>query len=137
MLKTAAFLLTLPLLALAADSKPAGTLITANQGDNTLSFINLATGNVAATVQEEGRVLRVRPCRASPRSQPERAQRCTSSSEGVQQARNRQVLFHKFRASWHSKCPAEAGQRCQVPQHYPQVAQQYVSRMPCSGRRTQ
>ena len=30
MLKTATFLLTLPLLALAADSKPTGTLITAN-----------------------------------------------------------------------------------------------------------
>ena len=56
MLKTAAFVLTLPLLAIAADSKPAGTLITANQGDNTLSFIDLASGNVAATVGEEGRV---------------------------------------------------------------------------------
>jgi DNA-binding beta-propeller fold protein YncE len=56
MLKTAAILLTLPLLAIAADGKPAGTLITANQGDNTLSFIDLASGTVAATVQEEGRV---------------------------------------------------------------------------------
>jgi DNA-binding beta-propeller fold protein YncE len=56
MLKIAAVVLTLPLLAIAADGKPAGTLITANQGDNTLSFIDLASGTVAATVQEEGRV---------------------------------------------------------------------------------
>ena len=51
----ASALVLLPLVALAAD-KPAGTLITANQGDNTLSFIDLTSGKVAAVVQEEGRV---------------------------------------------------------------------------------
>ena len=56
MFKAAAFLLTLPLLALAADSKPAGTLITANQGDNTLSVIDLATGKQVAVIEEEGRI---------------------------------------------------------------------------------
>ena len=56
MLKIASLLLSLPLLALAADGRPAGTLITANQGDNTLSFIDLASGKVATTMQEDGNV---------------------------------------------------------------------------------
>ncbi len=55
MLRIAAVLLLLPLAGFAAD-KPAGTLIAANQGDNTLSVIDLASGKEVATIAEEGRV---------------------------------------------------------------------------------
>ncbi len=55
MLRSAAFLLAVPLAAFAADKNP-GTLITANQGDNNLSVIDLATGKDVATISEEGRI---------------------------------------------------------------------------------
>ncbi len=55
MLKIAGFFLALPFIALAADKTP-GTLITANQGDNDLSVIDLASGKEVATIAEEGRI---------------------------------------------------------------------------------
>ncbi len=39
-----------------AATQPAGTLITANQGDNNLSVIDLASGKQVATIGEEGRI---------------------------------------------------------------------------------
>lgn len=39
-----------------AGNQPAGTLITANQGDNNLSVIDLASGKQVATIAEEGRI---------------------------------------------------------------------------------
>ncbi len=52
--KAAALLLALPLLAHAAEAK--GTLITANQGPNTLALIDLATGKQVAQLDEQGMV---------------------------------------------------------------------------------
>lgn len=54
MYKAAVALLSLPLLAHAAE--PAGTLVTANQGPNTLALIDLATGKQVAQLQEDGLV---------------------------------------------------------------------------------
>lgn len=54
--KAIALILTLPLMAIAADSKSAGTLIAANQGTSNLSVIDLTSGKQVATISEDGRV---------------------------------------------------------------------------------
>ncbi len=54
MRKVVPLLFALPLLAHAAD--PKGTLVTANQGPNTLALIDLATGKQVAQLQEDGLV---------------------------------------------------------------------------------
>ncbi|MGI4852931.1 MAG: cytochrome D1 domain-containing protein [Janthinobacterium lividum] len=54
--KALALVLTLPLLANAAEPKATGTLITANQGPNNLALIDLATGKQVGTLDEQGKI---------------------------------------------------------------------------------
>ena len=54
--KAFALVLTLPLLANAAEPKATGTLITANQGPNNLALIDLATGKQVGTLDEQGKI---------------------------------------------------------------------------------
>lgn len=54
--KALALVLTLPLLANAAEPKATGTLITANQGPNNLAMIDLATGKQVGTLDEQGKI---------------------------------------------------------------------------------